>query len=148
MMGFRKGWFAHARAKSESLSRQRSCYAPRRNLLARYGVSSPTGEGAIISKTTIRVLDGKTRRTVKTAQGDAYGHFELNDLSPGRYAIALSSGGFSPELVEVDTTQAVAGTFRTIRLHARDCDAPNENCDTFSDKPIPDTHPIVDRTAP
>jgi hypothetical protein len=101
------------------------------------------GAGATLSKTTIRVLDGKTRRAVETAHGDAYGHFELNDLSPGRYAIAFSSGGFSPELIEVDTTQAGAGTLQTIRLHARACDAPNENCDTFSDKPIPDTHPIV-----
>jgi len=53
-------------------------------------------EGAQISRTKVRVLDGKSRKTVKTVQTDGAGHFELRDLLPGRYAIAFSSSGFAP----------------------------------------------------
>jgi hypothetical protein len=105
-------------------------------------------EGAKISRTTIRVLDGKSRKTVRTTQTDGAGRFDLRDLSPGRYAIAFSSSGFSPELIEVDTTQSGADAFRTIRLNGRDCDAPNENCDAIPlEEQAPDPHPIITQGA-
>jgi len=105
-------------------------------------------EGATISKTTIRVLDGKTRKVVEIAQTDPKGRFNLRDLHPGSYAVTFSSAGFSPEMIEVDTRKIRDGAFQTVRLTARECDAPNEVCDTLSsDNPIPEPHRVVSRGA-
>ena len=100
-------------------------------------------EGASISRTTIRVMDAKSRKTIRTGRTDAVGRFELHDLSPGRYSIAFSSSGFSPELIEVDTSLPGADLSRTVHLRMLDCDAPKVNCDVFTQYPIEDPHPIV-----
>jgi hypothetical protein len=101
--------------------------------------------GAKISRTTIRVLDEKSRDLVLTARTGADGRFDLHDLPPGRYLIAVSSVGFSPALIEADTEKTGADAFRTIKLNILDCDAPDVNCDTFSTEPIPAPHPVVFR---
>jgi hypothetical protein len=99
--------------------------------------------GAIIPKTTIRVLHTKSRKTLETAQTDATGSFDLRDLSPGQFTIVFSRGGFVPEMIDVHSAQAGSEIFRKIRLRAEDCDAPKVNCDSFSQVPISDPHPIV-----
>jgi hypothetical protein len=99
--------------------------------------------GAQISGTTIRVLDPQSRKTIETARTDATGHFNLRDLIPGQYTIVFWEKNFVPEMVEVDTAKAGSEIFRTINLKAMDCDAPRMNCDTFSQVPIADPHPIV-----
>jgi hypothetical protein len=99
--------------------------------------------GARIPRTTIRVLDQTSRRTVETAQTDARGLFDLRDLSPGQYTIVFSSVEFVPAMVEVDTAKAGIEIFRVVRLRVIDCDHPQMNCDSFSQTPISDPHPIV-----
>jgi len=102
--------------------------------------------GTTISRTTIRVLDEKSRNTVLTVRTGADGRFDLHDLVPGRYLIAVSSAGFSPALIDIDTAKTGIDAIRAIKLDILDCDAPKVNCDTFSTEPIPDPHPAVFRT--
>jgi len=96
-----------------------------------------------ISRATIRVLDGQSRKEMESIRTDAAARFELPALAPGRYVISFSSPGFSPELIELDTTKSGANRDRTIRLNPRDCDAPGENCDCFAQCPAFDPHPIA-----
>jgi hypothetical protein len=99
--------------------------------------------GAIISKATIRVLDEKSRKTVLVRQTDGSGLYELQGLAPGRYMIAVSSSGFSEELVDVGVVQGESDVNKTIRLRPLDCDAPHVNCDSFGETPISEPHPVV-----
>jgi 5-hydroxyisourate hydrolase-like protein (transthyretin family) len=99
--------------------------------------------GAQIPGTTIRVLDPKSRKTIKTARTDTRGRFDLAELNPGQYTIVFWAKEFVPEMVEVDTAKAGSEIFRTVKLKAMNCDAPRMNCDTFSQVPISDPHPIV-----
>lgn len=100
--------------------------------------------GAAISRTAIRVIDAATRQTVKTLRPTADGRFDVLDLPPGHYLISFSSTGFSPELLNVDTTLPGAGAFRTVRMHILDCDAPKIDCEPmYFPNPPPDPHPII-----
>lgn len=103
--------------------------------------------GAPISKTTIRVLDGQSRKEIESMRTDGAARFDLHALAPGRYLISFSSSGFAPELVEVDTTKPGADVFRTVRMRTLDCDAPNMNCDCFSQCPVSEPHPVIAQTS-
>jgi hypothetical protein len=111
-------------------------------------VSAVRGEvvdevGAKIGRATIRVLDRNTRKTVIAVRSDQAGHFEIQDLAPGSYLLAIDSSGFSARLIDIGTLPSNTNPFRSIRLYALDCDAPKVNCDTFSERPIEDPHPVV-----
>jgi hypothetical protein len=99
--------------------------------------------GVTLSRTTIRVLEAGSRKEVQRLRTGGDGRFEFHDLAPGRYLLSLSSSGFSPELVDVDTTKPGADVFRTLRMRTLDCDAPNVNCDCFSQCPVSEPHPVV-----
>lgn len=101
--------------------------------------------GAKIANATIRVLDQKSRKAVGTARSDQDGRFNVQVSAAGHYLIAASSSGFSEKLIDIGIVQPGTDVFRKIRLGILDCDAPHMNCDTFSEGPIEDPHPIISR---
>jgi Carboxypeptidase regulatory-like domain len=98
-------------------------------------------EGAIIRKTTVRVMDADTRVPRQTATTDANGRFELRDLAVGRYLLAVSAPGFAEKLVPLETGNPAHRVSLRIAIAALGCDAPRMNCDTFG-MAAPDLHPI------
>lgn len=99
--------------------------------------------GTSLSRTTIRILDADSRKTLQTSRTGSDGQFNLTGLPPGHYLVSFSSSGFSPELLDVDTSQPAATAFHTVRMHMRDCDDPEMSCDSFGVQLPPDPHPVA-----